>query len=359
MNNLLRKVENAVSYHTKSKISKYDILLGDETLLQLIIDNIDNKYEYDTLRENVLAIIDRQLSGLQLDDYQYIQTEPVSTKSADDQINNEIFHSLNQIENKFVRSELIRVALAPKKMFRAKMYLKMDANENYQYAALIELFHLATLIQDDVIDMATTRRYIQTINQAFDDRTAILIADYLIVHIGAMLGTYAQDKQKQVKATNKKVQKYYKQLITDFIKSLLYSEREVSSIADLNSYETYACNKTAKFFKVALISGLMANDGDYTVKTLDEIGQFGLEFGLLFQKVDDLLDYIGDVQVSGKDSRDIENNVNNFVLLSLKHQDLHQIKSELIDEGNQLLGSKFGSTFATEINYLINCINDK
>lgn len=358
MNNLLKKVENAVSYHAKSTISKYDILLGDETLLQLIIDNVDKKYEYDTLRDNVQAIIDRQLCELELQSYEYIQTEPVSSEIVDFKINNAIFEILNQIENQFVRSELIRVALAPKKMFRAKMFLKMDKSENYEYAALIELFHLATLIQDDVIDKATTRRHIQTINSVFDDRTAILISDYLLVHIGSMIGNYGRDNQDKVKATSKQLQTFYRELITEFLQSLLYSEREVASIDSLNSYEVYACNKTAKFFKVALISGAISSEDEYTVEELRKIGQFGLDFGLYFQKIDDLLDYIGDVQISGKDSRDEENNINNYVLLSLQQMEINQIMQVLITEGKQLLTSDYGSQFEEEIEYLIRRINE-
>lgn len=358
MENLLNQIEVAVSYHAKSKVSKYDILLGDDQLLGLIIENLRKEYEYQTLRDNVQSIIDEKLSELTPRDYEVYQCELVSSDSVDSKIDNAIVEVLNLIENKFVRSELIRMAVAPKKMLRAKMFLKVNAKNDYKAAALIELFHLATLIQDDVIDVASTRRYTQTINSKYDDQTAILISDYLLVHIGYMIGENGKDEKSTVKSTDKDVQTYYEELIKDFLKSLLYSEKEVTKVIDNKSYDNYASNKTAKFFKVALISGVMSSNLELSLDMLEEAGEFGLKFGLIFQKVDDMLDYIADVDLSGKDSRDAENNVNNYILLNLKIADMCQVKKNLSNEINDLLESDYGQVFNDEINYLIRRINE-
>ncbi len=358
MENLLKEVEHAVGYHAKSTIGKLDILLGDDKLLGLIIDNLNTRYEYDTLRDNVQAIIDKKLENLQPENYKARQYELVSSEGVDFEIDKAIVRILNQIENQFVRDELIRVALAPKKMLRAKIFLKMDNNDNYQAAALIELFHLATLIQDDVIDIASMRRHVQTINSKFDDQTAILLSDYLLVHIGYMIGENGRENQQTVKQTTKVVQEFYQTVIKDFLKSLLYSEREVTKITDIEGYEQYASNKTAKFFKVALISGLLSNNAETSVSDLEAVGQFGLDFGLVFQKVDDLLDYNADTKVSGKDSRDAENEVNNFILLRLKQYELTAIKAELLKDIKQLQANQFGYLFEEEIKYLIRRINE-
>ncbi len=358
MENLLREVELAVGYHAKSTISKIDILLGDDKLLGLIIDNLNTRYDYDTLRDNVQAIIDKKLEGLQPKTYETSQYELVSSEGVDLEIDKAIVQILNQIENEFVRDELIRIALAPKKMLRAKMFLKMDNNDNYQAAALIELFHLATLIQDDVIDIASMRRHVQTINSKFDDQTAILLSDYLLVHIGYMIGENGREERQTVKQTTSVVQDFYQTVIKDFLKSLLYSEREVTKITNIKGYEQYASNKTAKFFKVALISGLLSNNAESSIAELEAVGQFGLDFGLVFQKVDDLLDYNADIQVSGKDSRDAENDVNNFILLRLNQIDLTTIKAELLKDIEQLQATQFGYLFEQEIKYLIRRINE-
>ncbi|WOO89847.1 polyprenyl synthetase family protein [Mollicutes bacterium LVI A0078] len=357
MENLIKNVEVAISYHAKSTISKYDILLGDDKLLELIIDNVDSQYEYEILHDRLQELLDSELSKTkQPSNYETSQYDLVSSESVDFEIDKAIVNILEGIDNKFVRNELLRLALASKKMLRAKMYLKIDNKQNYEYAAILELFHLATLIQDDVIDIASTRRHVETINSKFDDRTAILISDYLLVHIGYVL---SKNKIDIVTAENaeSKIKKYYSELIKDFLKSLLFSEREVTAIKSNKSYDRYASNKTAKFFKVALISGALTNNPDISLNELKAIGEYGHRFGLTFQKVDDLLDYNADITISGKDSRDAENDVNNYILLNLHEYELNEIKEKLNFEAEQLLSKELGEKFEEEIKYLIRRIN--
>ncbi|WOO86663.1 polyprenyl synthetase family protein [Mollicutes bacterium LVI A0039] len=354
MEHLLKQVDVALSYHVKDTINKHDILHGDEMLLKLITDNLSKQFEYEILHTRVRSILDEKLSGCSSEDSQYQQ---VSSEDEELQINNAIIDVLNQIDNQFVREELIRVALVPKKMLRSKMFLKVQKSPNYQYAALIELFHLSTLIQDDVIDKANIRRHIQTINSKYDNRTAILLSDYLLVHIGYILGMIGQDNRQRVEKTTSEIQMFYKNLIIEFLNKLLYSERSAQEIDSNHAYNEYAKNKTARFFQVALISGLLANEDD-DIETLEAIGKFGLDFGLLFQKVDDLLDYKDDVSISGKDARDIENGINNYILLNIDKDDVETIKAELNKEANNLLHSKYNETFNQEIKYLIRRINE-
>ncbi len=358
MENLIKQVKSAVSYHAKSNISKYDILRGDDKLLGLIIDNLNSKQEYDVLHTNVKTIIDDHLSEIVPNDYEAREYELVSNNDIDSQINNAIIKLLNNIDNQFVKSELLRLALAPKKMLRAKMYLKLDESNNLEHAAIIELFHLATLIQDDVIDVANLRRHETTLNSKFNDTIAILVSDYLLVHIGYALGSSIRDNQDEVNETKRKVINYYQELVKDFLKSLLFSEREVTDVRDNKSYDRYASNKTAKFFKVALVSGALANGNKYNLTDLQAIGEFGHDFGLVFQKIDDLLDYQADITISGKDSRDIVNEVNNYILINLKNYEIETIKSMLSLDIKSLEDSEFGHIFKQEIDYMNRRINE-
>lgn len=361
MQDLLNEVKIAVGYHAKSTINKYDILFGDERLLGLIIDNLNKKIEYDTLRENAMLIIESKLAELNLTTVEYdlvSSVEKHTTSEVEIEIDKAIINILNQIENDFVRNEVIRMARAPKKMLRAKMFLKVSDKQDFEHAALIELFHLATLIQDDVIDMATMRRHTKTINHLHGDQAAILVSDYLLVHIGYMIGQFGNQNKSEVEQTDRKIQDFYQDLIKDFLKSLLYSEREVDNVNDNLSYNSYASNKTAKFFKVALISGKLVNDRFVSIEKLKQVGDFGQKFGLIFQKVDDLLDYQADVSVSGKDSRDFENDINNYILINLKELTISQIKKGLEVEALALQKSHYGAIFEEEINYLIRRINE-
>lgn len=355
MDHLFKEINVAIGYHAKSTVNKYDILYGDEKLLNLIIDNLFKDLEYKTLYSEVIRILDDNLGPLPTDDITY---QLASEDEVDLKIDQAILKVLATIENSFVRNELTAIALAPKKMLRSKMFLKSSKTEDYRYAAIIELFHLATLIQDDIIDNATTRRHTQTINSKYDDRTALLLSDYLLVHIGYTIGTIGDSNSEKVKATNPKISSFYQELIKDFLRSLLYSEKVSDTLFDLKSYEQYASSKTAKFFKVALISGALVANQDVTINQLEAIGKFGLDFGLLFQKIDDLLDYNADIAVSGKDSRDSENGINNFIILSLKQDDINTIKNKLNQEAERLLTSEYAQDYQQEIDKLIRRINE-
>ncbi len=353
MNNLLEEIEVALSYHSKKKISKYDVLLGDEKLLKLIVSNVDNKYKYEQLYKEIKGLIEKDLKNIMFEDFKYNQgNEDFS------QIDKEIIKILTKIENNFVKEELLRLALSPKKMLRAKMYLKMASDNDYHSAALIELFHLATLIQDDVIDKANIRRFTQTINSKYDDRTAILLADYLLVEIGFNLSKIGIENKKASNEASEEIKKFFKNLINDFLSSLLESENDVYTIKSNSQYEQYAINKTAKFFQVVLVCGLLKKDNKCSLAEIHTTIDFATTFGLLFQKVDDLIDYQGDAKNYGKEARDVENNINNFIQLNLKNKNIDEIKEELNNEINSLYKEELGQTFKDEINYLTRRVNE-
>lgn len=358
MDKITKQVKAAVSYHGKIAINKYDILLGDEKLLQLIVDNYQTRQNYEQLHKDVVNILDEHLCK----DYKNYETSEyvlVSNDEVEVRIDEAIVKILNQIENEFVRNELIRVGLAKKKMLRAKMFLKLQDVKNYEQAALIELFHLATLIQDDVIDEANTRRFVETINSRYDDRIAILLSDYLLVHIGYVLLQTGKKREDEVKslAKDKTISNYYQELVKLFLNRLLASERNSLDINDLTAYRIYAEDKTARFFELALVSSVYSNETGVTIEKIEQAAKYGLEFGVIFQKIDDLLDYEADIEVSGKDSKDALNGINNYILLSLKTKKLEDIKKDLRQEIQVLQTSPLAQYFAEELGYLMWRIN--
>ncbi len=351
MEKLIKSVENALNYHVKDTATKYDILIGDEQLLTLIIDNYRNQHNYQQLRIEVIKLIEKHLHcDSQIQENKYELTSDDSQKQ---QIDSAIYDILKNIENEFVRNELIRISFGTKKMLRGTMFLNIQNEKNYQYAALIELFHLATLVQDDVIDNATLRRFKQTTNSRFDERTAILVADYLLVHIGYTMHQLANERKQEIsQKQDEELAEYLEDITKDFLYSLLKSERQASTIKSLTDYDSYAINKTAKFFGIVIVCGLLTNTPTPKIPDLKNAYQFGIEFGLMFQKIDDLLDYQADVKISGKDASDSANQINNFVILSVVKNDIEQIKIQLLNDIEKLEQNSFASAFDNQIKYL-------
>jgi len=67
------------------------------------------------------------------------------------------------------------------KMLRTKLVFKIAgvSEESITLAAIIELIHAASLLHDDVIDDATTRRGVKSINAIYGNKTAIMLGDIL------------------------------------------------------------------------------------------------------------------------------------------------------------------------------------
>lgn len=352
MEDILKKVRTALTYHTKYELSGQDVLRGDKDLLGLMVEHVDNEYEYEILHSEVIGIINMELYKMAPE----AGAVPTVNQSVESLINQAIVEIVNKIENDFVANEILKLALAKKKMLRSKMFLKMQGGSDFHSAGLIELFHLSSLIQDDVIDHGTLRRHLPTINSKYDNKTAILVSDYLLVHLGNSLRINEAGEANDGRELSK-IEKQFAELAKLFVEKLMESESNAHRVNDISSYQTYAIDKTARFFQVAIVGGLVRKDNNCLQTTWDDYSSFAIDFGLLFQKVDDLMDYRNQTDKTGKDARDEENNINNFIKLSLMDNTIEQIIINLNNEADILMRSLCGQDFIEELEGLKRRIN--
>lgn len=145
--------------------------------------------------------------------------------------------------------------------------------------ASIELFHVATLLHDDVIDKADTRRGRPTVNAKWSDEAAILFADYLYAtSFDFALSTLKADTLRVLTETTR--------VMTEG--EFLQIERRGDWLT-VDDYTTIIRRKTAYLFAAAASLGaVVAGAGPDAVRRMTD---FGVEFGLAFQITDDTLDY--------------------------------------------------------------------
>lgn len=157
-------------------------------------------------------------------------------------------------------------------------------------AAIIEFIHTATLLHDDVVDVSALRRGRETANQQWGNAPSVLVGDFIysrafqmMVELGDMevMGVMAD-------ATN------------------VISEGEVQQMANAGNAEidqqTYCqviYRKTAKLFEAAARIGAILAGGEQ-----QPMADYGRHLGMAFQIVDDVLDYRGDVDATGKNVGD-------------------------------------------------------
>ncbi|MDH7603269.1 MAG: polyprenyl synthetase family protein [Melioribacter sp.] len=160
---------------------------------------------------------------------------------------------------------------------------------SYRGAGLVELLHTATLVHDDVVDNAETRRYFPSINAIWKNKIAVLMGDYLLAK-GLMLTIDSKDFD-------------FLEVITQTVRRM--SEGELLQISKTrkldNDEETYfriISDKTASLISTCCEIGARAATED-KVK-IEALKQFGENLGIAFQIRDDILDYVGKSKLIGK-----------------------------------------------------------
>jgi geranylgeranyl pyrophosphate synthase len=155
-------------------------------------------------------------------------------------------------------------------------------------AGAIELVHLATLYHDDVIDQTPTRRGVPTVHSKWGVEIAVLAGDYLFAR-GCSLGAQAGGEVPGILAGA--IAKVCEGQIVETA-SLGDADRTV------DDYLGTIHLKTAALFGAACELGAATADAD--AATRGALIDYGENLGLAFQIIDDLLDYIGDPDVTGK-----------------------------------------------------------
>lgn len=156
-------------------------------------------------------------------------------------------------------------------------------------AAVVEMVHTATLVHDDVIDEAQTRRSQPSVNVLFGNQTSVLSGDWL----------YMQAFQIALRSRNFRV--------LDLLIGLtqLMVEGELLQLQRLGRLEVSEADymelidrKTASLFNVCARLGAMAGGAGEADEA--KLGEFAWNLGIAFQLVDDVLDYTSREKVLGK-----------------------------------------------------------
>ncbi len=177
--------------------------------------------------------------------------------------------------------------LAEGKMLRSKLILKIAGitTQSIELCAVVEMIHAASLLHDDVIDEADTRRGKPSINALFDNKTSIMFGDILY----SKAFTQLSQMDKEIAYT-----------VSNAVTLLSIGElHDVELINTFNSsYEKYLDmidKKTASLIEAsAKAAAILVN------KDKEAFALYGKNLGLAFQMVDDILDITQDSATLGK-----------------------------------------------------------
>jgi len=164
-----------------------------------------------------------------------------------------------------------------------------QGDRRYSLAAVLEFLHTASLLHDDVIDHADTRRGQPAANNIWGNSASVLVGDFL----------YSQAFKLMIEDGDPSIQK----LLSSAAVTMVEGETaELMKCNNINITEEECLSviekKTAILISAACTTGAMLAKAPET--TIDALTEFGMKLGIAFQLTDDTLDYVAAEDEFGK-----------------------------------------------------------
>jgi octaprenyl-diphosphate synthase len=156
-------------------------------------------------------------------------------------------------------------------------------------AMAVELTHLATLVHDDTIDNSSVRWGRPTINKLWGTEQAVLLGDYLFAKAGEL--TADTENLRVIRGLARTLM-----IISSGELAQAYSAFSLEQ--NRENYLQRISSKTASLFSFSTESGAVLSQAPE--ETIDVLTEYGYNFGVAFQIVDDILDFIGTEEEMGK-----------------------------------------------------------
>lgn len=225
---------------------------------------------------------------------------------------------LSQMEAELIAVKSVRILCnypwAPGKRLRPITFLlsnlsirveqSVDVSANHResrLAAAIELLHEASLVHDDLVDRSEVRRGAPTVQMENGKGMALLIGDYMVFRGLKLILDSAKTQNDIVLA----------QELTDVGLSIAHGEidqldqflrrRPWNERMSMDNYLSVIAKKTAVFFAGCAEAGAALAHANASTRKLYR--EFGMNMGMVFQMVDDLMDVLGDAKVACKSLR--------------------------------------------------------
>lgn len=180
--------------------------------------------------------------------------------------------------------------LRPALYFLAVRCAKIEKKNVMPLAVAIELIHMATLVHDDVIDSADTRRGIATANAKWGNQLSILTGDYLFAKAFSLVANNHYDQR---------VMAILSEIICDLSEGEIIQNKETfKGSEDKAEYDQRIAKKTANFIAASCqLGGIVAG---LNVKEVQALRDYGHAVGMAFQITDDILDLTATAAQIGK-----------------------------------------------------------
>lgn len=189
----------------------------------------------------------------------------------------------------------VHVLSSPGKKLRTALTLLSGKLLDYRFdkllplAVSLEMVHLATLVHDDIVDNATTRRGLPTVNAIYGNNVAILLGDYLFAKTSGFVADVEDFR----------VDKLFSDTVARICEGTIIEMLSAHRLdLSIDAYLERISRKTACLMAACCKGGALVSRGsDAQIALLEQYGQ---NLGMAFQIIDDVLDYAGTLDAVGK-----------------------------------------------------------
>jgi len=166
--------------------------------------------------------------------------------------------------------------------------LGCESESRIKLGAVVEMLHTATLVHDDIIDEADTRRGRPSSNTTWGNSKCVLAGDWL----------YMQAFHTALEERNFRVLDLLISLTQQMVEGELLQMQKLGHLINEEEYFDLIYRKTACLFKVSMQLGAAITHASDQVD--GQLGEYGRNLGLAFQIIDDVLDLTASEEVLGK-----------------------------------------------------------
>lgn len=206
--------------------------------------------------------------------------------NSDSPLISEVAYHLSTLKGKRLRPALVFLSFG---LSRNSKHDSSVDSRAINVALTIELIHNATLLHDDVIDQSQVRRGQVSVNHRWNNLVSVLMGDFLLANAFKLLvKTGSPDLLSSISKATEQV-----------------SIGEMNQIQESHNYQLdekvyfqIIAEKTASLFDASCEAGAIAAEADQ--KTREQLRTYGQNLGMAFQITDDLLDWVGQTEKTGK-----------------------------------------------------------
>ena len=242
-----------------------------------------------------------------------------------------LYNYIFKSDGKKIRSRLNLIASSSRKN-----------SHRYKLASIIELLHTATLVHDDVVDNASTRRGAVSVNSLWSNAHGVLIGDYI----------YSKAFMLMVEIGKNDILAELADATNDISQGELIQLDAISNIKiSLNKLKKISYFKTGRLFEASAKTGAMLAGANKNF--IKNIGESAKNIGILFQIKDDLLDYSNTSKTGKQSFQDLkEGKVTYPFFFALKNSSQKEKKQLISFLGNQRLNEKKALVLISKLNGL-------